>query len=80
MASKQIQKDRLIVLLLLGVLALNYPLLSIFNKQVLWFGIPSLYLYLFLVWALFIGLLACVMERGITHDSSQRPAKQQHEK
>ncbi len=80
MATRQIQKDRLIVLLLFGIFALNYPLLSIFNKQILWFGIPSLYLYLFMVWALFIGLLASVMERNDTPGSSQKSTKPQDEK
>jgi len=80
MASRQIKNDRLIVLLLFGILALNYPLLAIFNKQILWFGIPVLYLYLFLAWALFIGLLACVMERGAPPESSQKSMKPQQEK
>lgn len=57
------QSERLIVLLLIGVLALNYPLLALFNKSVLWLGIPALYLYLFIFWALFIGLSAVVMEK-----------------
>ena len=80
MASRQIQNDRLIVLLLFGIIALNYPLLAIFNKQILWLGIPVLYLYLFLAWALFIGLLACVMEKGVLPKSSQKPTKPQQEK
>ena len=57
------QAERLIGLLLIGLIAINYPLLSLFNKTVLWFGIPALYLYLFLFWALFIGLAAVVMEK-----------------
>lgn len=56
------QIERLIVLVLIGCLALNYPLLAMFSKTVLWFGIPALYLYLFLFWALFIGLTAAVIE------------------
>jgi peptidoglycan/LPS O-acetylase OafA/YrhL len=63
MSAIKRQGERLIVLLLIGVLALNYPLLALFSKSVLWLGIPVLYLYLFLFWALFIGLLAVVMEK-----------------
>jgi hypothetical protein len=53
----------MIALLLAGCLALNYPLLVLFSKVVLWFGIPVLYLYLFVIWALFIGLMAAIMEK-----------------
>jgi hypothetical protein len=55
--------ERLVALLVAGCIALNYPFLSLFNKTGLWFGIPVLYLYLFLFWALFIGLAASVMEK-----------------
>jgi hypothetical protein len=63
MSAIKRQSERLIVLLLIGVIALNYPLLALFSKSVLWLGIPALYLYLFLFWALFIGLSAAVMEK-----------------
>jgi hypothetical protein len=67
------QGERLIGLLLIGLIAINYPLLALFNKTVLWFGIPALYLYLFVFWALFIGLAAAVMEK---RDSSGSGAQQ----
>jgi len=56
------RRERLVVLALAGVLALNYPLLQLFNDAGLVLGIPSLYLYLFLVWATLIGLGAWVLE------------------
>ena len=59
----------MIALILLGFLALNYPLLALFSKTVLWFGIPALFLYLFMFWALFIGMAAAVMERKEKPDS-----------
>ena len=55
--------QRLLVLFAFGVLALNYPLLALFSKTVMRFGIPLLYLYLFAVWAVFIILIAFVAER-----------------
>ena len=64
------QGERLIGLLLIGLIAINYPILALFCKSVLWFGIPALYLYLFVFWALFIGLVAAVMEK---ERSSSRP-------
>jgi len=47
-----------VVLLLVGVLGINYPLLALFDKLTLWFGLPVLYLYLFCFWFVFICLLA----------------------
>lgn len=66
--------QRLIALFLLGCLAFNYPLLSLFNGAGTWFGIPRLYAYLFLVWILFIGLLAFIAEKRVEKDQS-RPAQ-----
>ena len=54
--------ERLVVLALAGILALNYPLLELFNEPRLVLGIPLLYLYLFLVWGGLIGLGAWVLE------------------
>ncbi len=55
--------QRLLVLFIFGILALHYPLLALFNKTVLWFGIPLLYLYLFVFWILFIVCIAFITER-----------------
>jgi len=56
--------QRLIALACLGALLLNYPLLSIFNSPRTVWGVPLLYAYLFIIWALLISLLAVVVERG----------------
>jgi len=55
--------QRLLVLFVFGTFALNYPLLALFSKTALWFGIPLLYLYLFVFWILFIIFIAFVAER-----------------
>ena len=55
--------QRLAALCLLGWLLFNYPLLSLFNGDGVWFGIPQLYAYLFIVWATFIALLALITEK-----------------
>ena len=62
MIRPSIKGQRLVALFLLGVLLLNYPLLDLFagSGQVL--GIPVLYVYVFAVWALLIGLMALVVE------------------
>jgi len=57
--------QRLSALFILGWLAFNYPLLSLFNGTGTWFGIPRLYAYLFVAWSLFIGLLAFIAEKNI---------------
>jgi hypothetical protein len=48
---------------LVGLLALNYPLLELFNRAALVAGVPLLYVYLFIAWGLLIGAIAAVMER-----------------
>jgi hypothetical protein len=53
---------RLVAVFLLGLLLFNYPLLALFNREATAFGIPLLYAYIFLAWALLIGLLALVTE------------------
>ncbi|MEA2116514.1 MAG: hypothetical protein U9P36_14180 [Thermodesulfobacteriota bacterium] len=58
------QNERLIVIMIVGVIALNYPLLSLFSKTKLIFGIPVLYLYLFIVWFIFIGCVAVILEKN----------------
>lgn len=63
MVAEKRKNERLIVLLIIGCLALNYPLLSLFDKGASLFGIPLLYLFLFTFWALFILLIAAIIER-----------------
>ncbi len=63
MSASKRQGERLTVLLLIGLIAINYPIMALFSKTVLWFGIPALYLYLFTFWVVFIGLAAAIMEK-----------------
>lgn len=53
--------ERLVGLALAGAVAFNYPLLHLFSGAGTVFGIPSLYVYLFLVWAALIGLMALIV-------------------
>lgn len=64
MIRPSIKGQRLVALFLLGFLLLNYPLLNLFAGPVQVFGIPILYAYVFAVWALLIGLMALVVEKG----------------
>jgi hypothetical protein len=63
------QNKRLVALFLLGCVLLNFPILSLFNLEILIFGLPLLYVYLFGMWCLLIGLTALV-----TRFRSREPA------
>jgi hypothetical protein len=55
---------RLVAAFLLGVLLFDYPFLALFNRAAEALGIPLLYAYVFGAWALLVGLLALIVERG----------------
>ena len=63
MTRPGITTERLLALFLLGIVAFTPPFLGIFNTPRLIFGIPILYLYLFAVWGLLIGLVALIVHR-----------------
>ncbi|MCL7489671.1 MAG: hypothetical protein M8357_16005 [Desulfobulbaceae bacterium] len=69
------RNERLVVLLVLGFIALNYPLLSLFSKVRLFFGIPVLYLYIFTVWSLFILCMALVLEKRAFPSMTSSPPR-----
>jgi hypothetical protein len=61
-------RDRLIALLLVGVLALSPPLLAVFRAEVFVLGVPLLVLYVFAAWAALIACLAVIVETGRRHE------------
>jgi len=63
MIRPSIKGQRLAALFLLGFLLFNYPLLDLFASPGQVLGIPTLYVYVFVVWALLIGLMALVVEK-----------------
>lgn len=64
MQRSDITGQRLVAIVLLGCVLFNYPVLSLFSKPGVLFGIPLLYFYIFAVWALLIALTAWVIERS----------------
>ncbi len=64
MIRSNVKSQRLVAVFLLGMVLFNYPLLALFNSAAEAFGIPLLYAYVFLSWALLIGLLALIVERS----------------
>ncbi|WP_020654292.1 hypothetical protein [Massilia niastensis] len=63
MNKLNVKGERLIALFLLGNVLFNYPVLALFNRTGTVFGIPVLYAYVFGAWALFIVLLARVVDK-----------------
>lgn len=47
----------------MGLFLLNYPVLSIYNIPQTLFGIPLLYLMVFLFWCLLIGITYLVIRK-----------------
>jgi hypothetical protein len=62
MDDRDVKGQRLIALFVLGCLLFNYPVLSLFNVAGAVFGVPVLYAYLFVAWALLIMLMALAAE------------------
>ena len=60
MTPGSIKNKRLASLCILGWAIFNYPILSLMNREALVFGIPLLYLFLFVGWAVLIFLMACI--------------------
>lgn len=54
--------QRLLALFFVGCLLLNFPILAIFSTDGLVWGIPVLYVYIFLCWALLIALMALLIK------------------
>ena len=62
MTDEARQRDKLIGLFVVGVIAFNPPVLGLFGGGTV-LGWPLLYVYLFAVWAGLIGAIAVVVER-----------------
>lgn len=60
---KQAIVQKLLALFCLGWLLLSFPLIKLWDQPLSIFGLPLLPAGLFLVWALLILVLACLMER-----------------
>ncbi len=63
-----------VVLFIVALLAFNPPVLSIFSVPELIFGIPVLYLYIFLAWGAVIALLAFNVS-GLTEPEGSQPLR-----
>jgi hypothetical protein len=64
MSNPESKGQRLVALCMLGMLLFNYPLLALFNVPATLLGVPMLYAYIFIAWALLIALMAFLAESG----------------
>ena len=63
MTPDNIRNKRLFGLFLLGAVLFNFPILSLFNTEVMLFGIPLLYLFMFCIWMVVIIGIICVTSK-----------------
>ncbi len=68
---RQQSKEYIVILFVVGVLALNYPILDLFDRSRMPFGVPLLYLYLYLAWLILIVVLIVVVEHSEVHRPDQ---------
>ena len=64
MSDFESKGQRFVALCLLGILLFNYPILALFNVSGMLFGVPVLYVYMFIAWAALIALMAWIAESG----------------
>ncbi|HJV27412.1 MAG TPA: hypothetical protein VJ673_17115 [Aromatoleum sp.] len=56
--------QRLAAVFALAAVLFNYPVLSLFDRAEPFFGMPMLWLSLFVIWVLTIVIVAWIAERG----------------
>jgi hypothetical protein len=62
--GSELQQQRLVGLFVLALLLFNFPLLAVWDRNVLLFGLPLFPAALFVVWTLLIAALAWLLERA----------------
>jgi len=63
MQEPESRAQRMIALCMLGFVLFNFPVLALFNVPETVFGVPVLYVYIFVAWTALIALMAWVSER-----------------
>jgi hypothetical protein len=58
------RNSKLLLVFAAFLLLLNYPVLSIVDKERLWMGLPVLYFYLFFIWLLLIVVVGLVVRKN----------------
>jgi hypothetical protein len=68
---RQQSREYIVILFIIGALALNYPVLGLFDRSEALFGIPLLYFYLYLMWLTLIILLIAVVQHSEVREPEQ---------
>jgi len=68
-------RESWIIFFVLGVIMMNYPFISIFNKPVRLFDIPLLYLYLQVGWAVSIFVIWLFIKANDQSDRNGTPGE-----
>lgn len=69
-------RESWVILFIMGIIMLNFPFLQIFNRPDLIFGLPLLFLYLFIGWAVsifIVYLYTLANENGDKHQPETHP-------
>ena len=66
--AKPLRTQRLLALCVAGGMLLNFPLLTLWDRDEALLGVPLMPAALFAGWALLIGLAAWITERGAPED------------
>jgi acetyl-CoA carboxylase carboxyltransferase component len=61
--NDETKAQRFVALCMLGLVLFNFPILALFNVPGTLLGVPVLYAYLFIAWAVLIALMALVANR-----------------
>ncbi len=65
MMRRGLARQRLVAVFIAAALLFNYPILSLFDRPEAIFGLPVLYVFMFVVWGVVIAVIAWIVERGI---------------
>ncbi|WP_221931019.1 hypothetical protein [Telmatospirillum sp. J64-1] len=67
-------RERLVAAFMMGLALFNPPLLAVFNAPTMLWGIPLLFVYVFLAWLGLILALALIIERSAETEGDNRAA------
>ena len=65
--------QRLVALFGVGVLLFNFPLLALWDRNAMLFGVPLFPAALFIIWGLLIGALGWLVEHPSDGDAADAP-------
>ncbi len=60
-----------LALFILGIIFINFPFISIFDRQEYWFGFPPLFLYFFVGWGISIFIIALSSKTLLSGDDEE---------